>query len=267
MSDDIRYILRGSARYLSGPSQATENVLIHCGQGQGTFETRIRLLNYLFEARRRLQIATDACKMESSSRVYVESDGHGSNLSDVQSSWQRFHSTFVDPGIQGMASTMADGWRHMSPSTGILPEIDGRDHSTIEQAQVRGSGRPTGEWSTPEDDPGQRECLELPLLGWIGQMSSQPLASTKVKDLMIQFSQLAARTELIQRFPALKPLSRDQIPDNAQVTVPQRLDILIRSESSQHLIEILDSLSGGGVGQTGLQRSPFATTIAHRVRR
>ena len=59
----------------------------------------------------------------------------------------------------------------------------------------------------------------------------ESLILIKVKDLMIQFSQLAARTELIQRFSALKPMNRDQIPDDTQSIIPWRLDISIRSEA------------------------------------
>ena len=102
-----------------------------------------------------------------------------------------------------------------------------------------------------------------------------PIPHEKVQELTIQLSQLASQGDLIQRFSALKPMNRDQVPDDSQVTIPWRLDLSLRSAASTQLFEVLNTLSGSGICQlillrlrpTGLQRSPLATAIAHRVRR
>ena len=70
-------------------------------------------------------------------------------------------------------------------------------------------------------------------------------------------------------------MNRDQLPDDSQGTIPWRLDLSLRSTASTQLYEILNLLSGNGICQlillrlrpAGLQRSPLATAIAHRVRR
>ena len=69
-------------------------------------------------------------------------------------------------------------------------------------------------------------------------------------------------------------MSRDQIPEDSQVTIPWRLDLSLRSAASTQLFEILNLLSRNGICQlillrlrpTGLQRSPLAAAIAHRLR-
>ena len=102
-----------------------------------------------------------------------------------------------------------------------------------------------------------------------------PLPQEKIQELTIQLSQLANQGDLIQRFSVLKPMNRDQTPDDSQVTIPWRLDLSLRSAASTQLFELLNTLSGNGICQlillrlrpTGLQRSPLATAIAHRVRR
>ena len=103
----------------------------------------------------------------------------------------------------------------------------------------------------------------------------QPLPHEKIQEITIQLSQLANQGDLIQCFSALKPMNRDQIPDDSQVTIPWRLDFSLRSAASTQLYEILNLFSGHGICQlillrlrpTGLQRSPLATAIAHRIRR
>ena len=52
----------------------------------------------------------------------------------------------------------------------------------------------------------------------------QLLPQEKVQELTIQLSQLANQGDLIKRFSALKPMNRNQIPDDSQVTIPRRLD-------------------------------------------
>ena len=102
-----------------------------------------------------------------------------------------------------------------------------------------------------------------------------PLPQERIKEIIIQLSQLASQGDLIHCFSALKPINRDQIPDDAQITIPWRLDINLRSSASTQFFEIIITLNGNGIGQlillrlrhTGLQRSPLATAIAHRVRR
>ena len=101
-----------------------------------------------------------------------------------------------------------------------------------------------------------------------------PLQQEKIQELTIQLSQLANQGDLIQRFSALKPMNRDQIPDDSQVTIPWRLDLSLRSAASTQLFEVLNTLSGKGICQlillrlrpTGLQRSPLAAAIAYCVR-
>ena len=103
----------------------------------------------------------------------------------------------------------------------------------------------------------------------------EPLPSTKLKEIMVKLFQLATQGILIHRFSALKPMHKDHILEDAQITIPWRLDISIRSEIAQQLLEILRTVSGNRIDQpilmrfrpTDLQRSSFATAIAHRVRR
>lgn len=60
-------------------------------------------------------------------------------------------------------------------------------------------------------------------------------------------------------------MQKDQIPEDAMVIIPWRLDVTVRSEASQRLFRIMTTLSGNGIGQlvlmrlrpTGLQRSPW----------
>ena len=102
-----------------------------------------------------------------------------------------------------------------------------------------------------------------------------PLPHEKIQELTIQLSQLASQSDLIQRFSALKHMNRDQIPDDSQGTIPWRLDLSLRSAASTQLFDLLNTLRGNGICQlillrlrpTGVQRSPLAAAIAHRVRR
>ena len=68
-----------------------------------------------------------------------------------------------------------------------------------------------------------------------------------IQKITIQLSQLASQGDLIQRFSALKPMNRDQVSEDSQVTIPWRLDLSVRSVASTQLYEILNLLSGNGI--------------------
>ena len=193
-------------------------------------------------------------------RRYAQLNGLGPQFPSVFAGRQRLDPPGNDPGSQGMTSSETKYWSHMFPPTGQLLQSGRGDDPTADEAAIRQPGRFPGAGTQAE--------------GYIAT-EQQRLQHERIQEITIQLSQLASQGDLIQRFSALKPMNRDQVPEDSQVTIPWRLDVSIRSAASTQLYEILNLLSGNGICQlilfrlrpTGLQRSPLATVIAHRVRR
>ena len=94
----------------------------------------------------------------------------------------------------------------------------------------------------------------------------EPLSGDRIREILTLLTRLGAQTELIHRFSPLRPLDKNGIPEDSQLTIPWRLDISLGS---------LMALCDNGIGQmillrirpATLQRSQLAQAVAHRVRR
>lgn len=80
---------------------------------------------------------------------------------------------------------------------------------------------------------------------------------------------------MIHKFSALRPVNQENLPQDAAVAVPWRLDLSLRSPEASELHQLLLKLSGNGITQlallrirlANLQRSPLANAISQRLRK
>ena len=242
-------------------------------------EVPLELLNHLFEARRGHRAFDDVGQADATAGGHVESDGSRPQLPVVLASRSWLDPAGNDPNSQGMASSETELWSHLFAQASQLPEGDRTIDTTPDQAEVRQSGGSLVQALRQKGILSAENAWRY--LAWdnaakcLRPTKQPPIPHEKVQELTIQLSQLTSQGDLIQRFSALKPMNRDQVPEDSQVTIPWRLDLSLRSAASTQLFEILNTLSGSGICQlillrlrpTGLQRSPLATAIAHRVRR
>ena len=119
-------------------------------------------------------------------------------------------------------------------------KFDSQDDPLVQALRQRSILIPEHAWNYLTWDSAAK-CLRL--------TKQPPLTQDKIQEITTQLSQLASQGDLIQRFSALKPMNRDQIPEDSQVTIPWRLDRSLCSAASTQLFEIMNLVSGKGICQ------------------
>ena len=227
---DGRHVICRPLGYLSGPSQAPANrggIIAGQSSWERQIEKPIRLLNHLFEARRGFRAPDDAGQINLAPRRYAQSNGLGPQFPSVFTGRQRLDPTGNDPGNQGMASSETNHWSHMLPPSGQFPQSGRGDDPTADEIEIRQPGRSPGPsiaWNYLSWDSAAK-CLR--------PTKQQPLQHDRIQEITIQLSQLASQGDLIQHFSALKPMNRDQVPEDSQCDDP----VAPRSQPLQRRID------------------------------
>ena len=137
------------------------------------------------------------------------------------------------------------------------------DHELIRALQSKQILTATNSWNYLQWDPKEKTLKPV---------AREPLPSEEAAALIQKIHTLAAQTDLIHRFSALKPMPQDSTVTDS-VAVPWRLDISLRGQAAQELYDALQKLTGSGLTQlifvrirpSTLQRSPLAQAIAARL--
>lgn len=81
--------------------------------------------------------------------------------------------------------------------------------------------------------------------------------------------------EFIHKLAAMKPLPKEQLPDDHQISIPWRFDISMRGVENTELHKLVHLRCGNGLTQfvamrhrpMGLQCNPLACAIAQKLRK
>ena len=192
---------------------------------------------------------------------------HGQVVHRVPSMWQGQCDASDATEIPRLASQSPDRRRGPTIEAGPVPfpleefwkrtqmlKLDSPDDALVQGLRTRQILTTSDHWN---------------ILGWdhnakcLKPTKQDRLSSTQLHEMLQRILQLTLRPEINHKFAAMKPLPKDSIPDDHQISMPWRLDLSMRSPESNEFHQLMTQLSGNGLTQlvamrhrpTGLQRS------------
>ena len=106
-----------------------------------------------------------------------------------------------------------------------------------------------------------------------------PLASEEIRALLERITHLGQQSSEIHKFSILRPMNQKNLPQDAAVAIPWRLDLNLRFPEFSELYQLLLKLFGNRITHSisapkspivrlaNLHRSPLANAISQRLRK
>ena len=104
---------------------------------------------------------------------------------------------------------------------------------------------------------------------WAYANKTPPLTSEELRTLLERITRLGQQPSVVYKFSALRPVNQENLPQDAAVTTPWRLNLSLRIPEASELHQLLSitQLALLRVRLANLQRSPLANAISQRLNR
>lgn len=191
--------------------------------GPETWSTSLQQILQFFRLYGRSRVDHDACTFVPAPGGPIQCHGDGPVVHNFSPVRQRQRDAFSFATIQGLVSQSPERWNDVISMSGIISHPHRRAIEESTDAQARCTRRRTDSWilDTSNFADHNAKCLK--------STKQDPLSSTQLHEMLQRILQLTMKSELIYKFAAIKPLPKDQIPDDHSITIPWRLDLSMRN--------------------------------------